>query len=145
MQVATQLSLLLANKPGTLAAVCRTLTKAEISVNALTISETVDHSIIRMVVSKPHPALRLLEDYGTLVLENEVLVLEEQNKAGVLENICEKLGNGGVNIEYVYFSTSAHAQNVTIILRPDNIAKALKALNKRAEGLKIHSSGKKRE
>lgn len=131
MQVITQLSLLLANKPGTLAMVCQVLAKADINIHALCVSETLDHSLIRLIVDKSHEALRLLESRGTLVLENEVLLMEASNKTGSLEKICNKLAHGGVNIEYIYCSCMPGVATGALVLRPDNIAKALKALNAR--------------
>jgi hypothetical protein len=129
MQVVTQLSLLLANRPGSLALVCEVLSKAKITIHALSVSETLDHSLIRVVVDKPHEALKLLESRGTLVLENEVLFLELPNKIGALEKLCQKLVQADVNIEYVYCSCAPNSVNGALILRPSSIAKALKAMN----------------
>ena len=75
MEVSTQLALFLANKPGTLAAVCDALAAEEINIFGLTISDTVDHAVVRMVVSDPKRALTIFEEHGTLVVENQVLML----------------------------------------------------------------------
>jgi len=133
MQVITQLSVLLANRPGTLGLVCEVLAKANINIHAICVSETLDHSLIRVVVDKPHEALKLLESRGTLVLENEVLLIDVSNKIGSIEKIGEKLGEHGVNIEYVYGSCMPGASSGGLILRPSSIAKALKAMNVRVK------------
>ena len=84
MEIATQLALFLENTPGTLAAVCDELATASINILALTISDTVDHSVVRMIVSDTDRALSIFEEHGTLVVENEVLLIEIDNKPGSL-------------------------------------------------------------
>ena len=91
MEITTQLALFLANKPGTLAAVCDALAAEKINIFGLTISDTVDHVVVRMVVSDYKRALSIFEEHGTLVLENEVLMLEHDNKPGTLSEIAKKL------------------------------------------------------
>ncbi len=69
IETATQLAVFLANRPGALARVCEALAKAEINIHALATSDTVDHTVVRMVVSDPTKALMLLGEAGTLALE----------------------------------------------------------------------------
>ena len=66
MEIVTQLALFLENRPGTLASVCDALAEAKINIFALTISDTVDHSVVRMVVSDTRKALSIFEEHGTL-------------------------------------------------------------------------------
>src|SRR3989442_3082043 len=102
IETATQLAVFLANRPGALARVCDALAKAEININALATSDTVDHSVVRMVVSDPTKALMLLGEAGVLALEAEVLMIETEHEPGVLAQIAERLAEADVNIEYVY-------------------------------------------
>ena len=67
MQITTQLALFLDNRPGMLASVCEALNEAGINIYALTVSDTVDHSVIRLLVSDTRKALLLFEERGTLV------------------------------------------------------------------------------
>jgi len=76
MHIATQLALFLENKPGTLARVCEALEKAKINIYAVSTSDTIDHSVVRMVVSDTRKALLLFEEHGTLVVENDVLMID---------------------------------------------------------------------
>ena len=76
MQIATQLALFLDNRPGMLARVCDALSTAKINIYAITTSDTIDHSVIRMVVSDTRKALLLFEEHGTLVVESEVLLID---------------------------------------------------------------------
>ena len=129
MQIATQLALFLENKPGTLAAVCAALAEAKINIYALSISDTVDHSVVRMVVSDPRRAVRLFEEHNVLVVDDDVLMIEGDNRPGSLSTICHKLAKARVNIEYAYCATPPNAKRGLLILRVSNAAKALKALN----------------
>ena len=129
MQLATQLALFLDNKPGTLARVCDTFSAAKINIYALSTSDTVDHSVVRLVVSDPRKALLLIEEHGALVVESEVLLIEGDNKPGSLARLCDRLAEAKVNIEYAYCATPPSAKKGLLILRVANPKKALKVLN----------------
>jgi hypothetical protein len=129
MEIRTQLALFLANKPGTLAAVCDALADEKINIFGLTISDTVDHAVVRMVVSDYKKALSIFEERGTLVIENEVLMLEHDNKPGTLSKIAKKLAAEDVNIEYAYLATAPSADKGVLIFRPDDLKKAFKILS----------------
>ena len=129
MQLAIQLALFLDNKPGTLARVCDALSAAKINIYAISTSDTVDHSVVRMVVSDPRKALLLFEEHGTLVVETDVLLIEGDNKPGSLAKICHKLAAAKINIEYAYCATPPDARKGLLILRVNNARKAMKVLN----------------
>ena len=129
MEIATQLALFLANKPGTLAAVCDALAAENINIFGLTISDTVDHAVVRMVVSDHVRALSIFEEHGTLVVENEVLMLENDNKPGTLSQIAKRLAAENVNIEYAYLASAPNAEKGLLILRPNNLKKAFELLS----------------
>ncbi len=129
MQIATQLAVFLENKPGTFAAVCQALADAKINIFALTVSDTVDHAVVRMVVSDTAKAIHLFGEHGVLVVENEVLMIEADNKPGVLVEIASKMARAKVNIEYAYLSGSPRSKKALIVIRPSNAQKAFKALS----------------
>ena len=129
MQITQQLAIFLENKPGTLARVCDALAEAKLNIFAITVSDTIDHSVIRMVVSDPRRALVLFEEHGTLVVEDDVLMVDGDNKPGSLANICHRLAAAKVNIEYCYCATSPDSKKGLLILRPSDPKKALKVLN----------------
>lgn len=129
MQLALQLALFLDNKPGTFARVCEALSDAKINIYAISTSDTVDHSVVRMVVSDPRKALLLFEERGTLVVESEVLMIEGDNKPGSLARICDKLAAAKINIEYAYCATAPDARRGLLVLRVSSARKALKVLN----------------
>jgi hypothetical protein len=131
MEIVIQLSVFLANTPGTLAAVCDELARHKINIYALTISDTVDHAVVRMVVSDTQMAIHLLEDRGVLVVENKVLMIENSNRAGSLSKIAERLAKAKVNIDYAYFATRPGEKTGLLILRASDTKKALKVLQKK--------------
>ena len=129
MQLATQLALFLDNRPGTLERVCDALSEAKINIYAIATSDTVDHSVVRMVVSDPSKAMSVFEEHGTLVVETDVLMIEGDNKPGSLAKICSRLSAAKVNIEYCYCATPPDARKGLLILRVNNAKKAMKVLN----------------
>ena len=131
MQITSQLAVFLDNRPGTLARVCEALSLAKINIYAFSTSDTVDHIVVRMVVSDPRKALLLFEEHGTLVVETDVLMIEGQNRPGALARIANELAAASINIEYAYCATPPNAQKGLLILRPSNVKKALKVLNSR--------------
>ncbi|MDQ6632504.1 MAG: ACT domain-containing protein [Verrucomicrobiota bacterium] len=129
MQLTKQLALFLENRPGTLARVCEALSEEKINIYAISMSDTVDHSVVRMVVSDPRKALHIFEERGTLVVEDDVLLIEGDNKPGSLAKIAHRLADAKVNIEYAYCATPPDAKKGLLILRVSDAKKALKALN----------------
>ena len=128
IEMATQLPVFLANRPGALARVCEALAKAEINIHALATSDTVDHTVVRMVVSDPTKALMLLGEAGVLALETEVLMIETASQPGVLAKIAESLAKADINIEYVYLAGCRGVEKGLIILRPSDVEKAMHVL-----------------
>ena len=129
MQLTKQLAIFLDNRPGMLARVCDALAAAKINIFAITTSDTVDHSVIRMIVSDARRAMLLFEEHGTLVVDDDVLMIEGDNKPGSLARIAHKLADADINIEYAYCATSPNAKKGLLILRVSNPKKALKLLN----------------
>jgi len=132
MEIATQLALFLANRPGALIGVCDLLAKKKINIYAISTSDTIDHSVVRLVVDQPRKALELFEEFGALVVENQVLMIDGNNRPGSLASIAKCLADNKINIEYAYCATSPNAKKGLLILRPSNVTKALSVLNKKA-------------
>ena len=128
VETASQLAVFLANRPGALARVCEALANAEINIQALATSDTVDHTVVRMVVSDPTKALMLLGEAGVLALETEVLTIETASEPGVLAKIAERLAEANLNIEYAYLAGGRMAEKGLIILRLSDVEKARRVL-----------------
>ena len=131
MDIVKQLSLFIANKPGTLASICVELAKYKVNIYALTISDTTDHAVVRMVVSDTQKAMHLFERRGLLVIDNNVLMIENSNKPGSLAKIAERLAKAKINIEYAYLATSPGSTSGLLIVRTSKVEKALEVLKKK--------------
>jgi hypothetical protein len=129
IHIARQLAIFLDNRPGTLARLCDALSQTKINIYAFSTSDTVDHIVIRMVVSDPAKALNLFEEHGSLVVGTEVLMVDGINKPGALAAIAHRLADAKVNIEYAYSATSPNALRGLMIMRVSDPKKALKVLN----------------
>lgn len=129
MQITKQLAIFLDNRPGMLAAVADALAEANVNIYAVSTSDTVDHSVIRLVVSDYRKALNVFEARGTLVVDDDVLMIEGTNRPGSLARIAHKLAAARINIEYAYCATPPDARKGLLILRVRDAKKALKVLN----------------
>jgi hypothetical protein len=128
MQITKQLAIFLDNRPGMLARVADALSAAKINIYAVSTSDTVDHSVIRMVVSDYRKALHLFEEHGTLVVEDDVIMIEGDNKPGSLAKLAHKLAKAKINIEYCYCATPPNAKNGLLVVRVSDAKRALKVL-----------------
>ena len=81
-RIVDQLAIFIANRPGTLSDMCDALAGDKINIYGLTVSDTVDHAVVRMVVSDTSRAIALLESHGTLVVDSEVLMVENDTGPG---------------------------------------------------------------
>src|SRR3974377_1338542 len=109
MQITKQLAIFLDNRPGMLARVADALGEAKINIYAITTSDTVDHSVIRLVVSDYRKALHVFEEHGTLVVEDDVLVIDGSNRPGELARLAHKLAKAKIKIESCFLSTPREA------------------------------------
>ena len=129
MHITKQLAIFLENRPGTMARVCDALAGEKINIYAISTSDTVDHIVIRMVLSDYRRAMRLFEEHATLVVEDDVLMIEGSNTPGSLAKIAHQLADSKINIEYAYCATPPDAKKGLLILRVHDARKALKVLN----------------
>ena len=129
VRVEKQLSIFLENRPGGLAKICGTLAEAGINILALTIHDTVDHAIVRLLADRPVKALLILEQLGLYILESDVIVMDLENQPGALAEVARKLARADINIEYAYCSAAEHQGNGCLILRTDEPDRTLELLN----------------
>ncbi len=129
VKVEKQLSIFLENRPGGLAKICGTLAEAGINILALSIHDTVDHAIVRLIADRPVKALLLLEQLGLYILESDVVVVELENRPGALAEVARKLARADINIEYAYCSAYEHQTAGCLILRADEPERTLELLS----------------
>ncbi|MBN2152981.1 MAG: ACT domain-containing protein [Candidatus Lokiarchaeota archaeon] len=114
----TQISIFLPNRPNQLAKVTGILMKEKVNIRALTVSETSDYGILRMIVSDPDKAQKVLQG-SFLVDQTDVIACALKDAPGGLNEIATVLGDSGVNIEYLYAFVGKATQAV-LILRVEN-------------------------
>jgi hypothetical protein len=129
-RIGQQLAVFLENKPGALAAVCDALAVAKINIYGLTVSDTTDHAVVRMVVSNTERAIGIFDAHGTLVVESEVLMIQNDNRAGSLSRIANALSSRKINIEYGYLASMPTAKRGLLILRVSDAKRALNVFKK---------------
>lgn len=129
----TQLSIFLDNQPGQLQKFTKVLLDAQINLRAISISETADYGILRILVDKPDDCIKILKEKNFLVSVTDVLAVEIPDTPGALHEIATLLGEEGINIEYLY--STILKDEAIIILRIDDIASAKTALEKKGAKL----------
>jgi hypothetical protein len=120
----TQISIFLPNRANQLSKVTGILMKEKVNIRALTVSETADYGILRMIVSDPDKAQKALQG-SFLVDQTDVIACALKDSPGGLHEIATILGENGVNIEYLYAfvgkaAQSGKAAQAILILRVEN-------------------------
>lgn len=121
-----QLSVFLENKPGVLAEVSKTLGAHGINIRGMSISDTVDHAVVRLIVDDPQKAIHILGEHGTLVVETDVLAVKLDDNPGELAKVARKFARGRVNIEYAYGTSDG--TDATLFIRVSDTKKAKQLL-----------------
>ena len=125
-----QISVFLENKSGRLAAVTKVLGLNDIDISALSIADTTDFGILRLIVNKPDMAEKALNENGFTVSITEVIAISIPDKPGGLATALEVLQNESISIEYTYAFVGKREGEALVILRTDNQQKAMEVLKK---------------
>ena len=128
MKIVKQLSIFLKNRPGTLSGICELLQDSKVNILGFSVSDTVDHAVVRMVLSDPEKALHLLGDAGLLVVENDVLAISLENEPGQMTSLSQKLAANQINIEYAYGGVEEESRQGVLFVRVSNAKGALEAI-----------------
>ena len=124
----TQLSVFMENKPGHLQNVLKTLADQNINIITLTIAETSDFGVLRMIVNDPEKAKKVLHDARITCSTTEVLAVELDDKPGSLFKAIDTFSKNNLNIEYMYAFTEKRGDRAVMIFRFDDIEAAKKAM-----------------
>ncbi|HCC35453.1 MAG TPA: hypothetical protein DEQ02_07405 [Ruminococcaceae bacterium] len=111
-----QITVFIENRPGRLADVTGCLADEGINIHALSIADTTDFGVLRMIVSDPRKAKTALRERGFMVKTAEVAAVALGHKPGSLHKILETLNAAGISIEYVYAFTSRHRDHDAIVI-----------------------------
>ena len=128
-----QISVFLPNEPGILAKFTKVLMDKQINMRAISVAETSDYGILRILVDKPEECIEILKENNYLAITTDVIAVDVPDKPGALHEITKLLGDNRINIEYLY-STILRDEAI-IVLRIDNINKAVEVLKNK--GVKL--------
>ena len=123
-----QISIFLENKSGRLAEVTSVLAAAGVNIRALSLAETADFGILRLIVDKIDRAKQALKDNGFTIGKTEVVALEVPDRPGGLAEIVRILGAAEINVEYMYAFVQRSKDNAIVIFRFDELDKAIEVL-----------------
>jgi hypothetical protein len=123
-----QISIFLENRPGGLEQVTRILKDAGINIRTLSLADTSDYGILRMIVNDVDTTCRVLKENGFRVSRTNVVAIEVPDRPGGLHGILAVLAGSGVNIEYMYAFVERSGQNAVMIFRFDAPDKAITIL-----------------
>ncbi len=124
--IVKQLSIFLENRSGRLAEVASTLGEAGVNMTAFSIAENTDFGILRLIVSDPDKAMKVLKEKLFGVNLSNVLCLRCPNTPGALAKALEIIKDNGMSIEYMYAFACGESANV--IIRPDKLEECIKVL-----------------
>ena len=125
---AVQISVFLENKSGRLAELTSALAKASVNIRALSLAETIDYGVLRLIVDKPAAAREALGEAGFTVTETEVVAVEMPDRPGGLAGIVDLVTQGGLNIEYLYAYSETTETSAIVVLKVDDLRRAAAAL-----------------
>jgi hypothetical protein len=129
MHIATQFSIFMVNKPGVLAQVLKEFAQEKINIMAITMMDSVEHGVMRVVFEAPEKVRKVLEKLNLSYNETGVLCVTLTNQAGALASVAEKLARNHINISYAYCTAGAKGGRTTGILKVANVEKAMKILD----------------
>ncbi|NOQ67109.1 MAG: ACT domain-containing protein [Desulfobacterales bacterium] len=115
-----QLAVFLENKSGRLAAITKVLSDNSINIRALSVADTADFGILRLIVDDTDKATRVLKEGGFTVGKTDVIAVEVADKPGGLARVLSVLHEAGLNVEYMYAFVEKSAENAVLIFRFDD-------------------------
>ncbi len=127
----TQFSVFLANKPGVLARVVQRLAENRINIVALSMMDSTEHGVLRIVVEDAARARSALASLDLPRTEQTVLLATLPNRPGALADMLERLAAGHVNVHYAYCTTGAAGGKTLGVFKVDNLQKAVQLLGER--------------
>jgi hypothetical protein len=123
-----QIFVFLENKAGRLGEVTRALAQAQINIRALSIADTADFGILRLIVDKEAEAIKALNDAGFTTRVTEVVAVEIDDKPGGLAKVMELIQKKNINIEYLYASLEGKEGKAVVIFKLEDHQKGLQII-----------------
>lgn len=132
-----QISVFLENRPGKLAEFAAVLSAQKINLRAISVAESADFGIVRIIVDDVFNAVTILKSENYVCTITDVLAVEVRDEPGMLANMIGVLGTEGINIEYMYTILGKKSDVAYMIIRTNNDSEAVKILE--AKGFKLAS------
>jgi hypothetical protein len=129
MATCKQISVILPNRPGSLAKACAVLSENLINMQAISVIEHNDHAVLRIISDNPTKASLLLEHEDFVIMEQDVITVKIDNSPGALTRITQNLAMADVNVAYAYCAASENAAEALLVLRTDNLEKTEEILS----------------
>lgn len=126
--VVKQISIFVENKEGRIKKAINTLAQKDINIRALSIADTTKYGILRLIVSDNEKAIEALENDGFIVKENEVIILAVPDEPNGLNSTLAVFDEKGINLEYLYAFVSSKTDEAIVVMRLENMEKAMAAL-----------------
>ena len=123
-----QISIFIENRSGRMAKITTALGNAGINIRALSLADTSDFGILRLIVSDTEKAEKTLKDHGFTVRVSEVIAVAIPDLPGALGNLLSLMEHAGLNVEYMYAFIEKNMDQAVIIFRFDDIDKAIETL-----------------
>jgi hypothetical protein len=133
IHVERQISVALANQPGQLAAICKLLSTHTINIEALSLIDSLEQGVVRLLTSDPEACKKILQSSGFYVIEGEVLVLDLFDRVGKLTEITAALAEAKVNVDYVYGSVEHPGSPIRLVLKASDAIRAHALLSELAD------------
>jgi len=121
------------NKPGVLAQVLNDIARAKVNLIAITMMDSVEHGVMRLVGRSPESIRSVLKGLNMPFSETEVLCVTLSNRAGALADITQKLAQAHINISYAYCTAGAKGGKTTGVLKVADVKKTMKILSSHAD------------
>ncbi|MBO5778471.1 MAG: acetolactate synthase [Clostridia bacterium] len=134
MMIIRQLSVFLENKPGRLCAAIDVLAKEGIDISALTVADTAEFGVLRMIVDQPDLAKEVLNANGIVVRISHVLAVAMDDAPGGAGDILHLISGAGVNVEYMYACVGRLSGKALMVIRTDNLEKTTEVLRQNGYG-----------
>jgi hypothetical protein len=128
MEFVHEVTAYLENKPGRLAKICSALAHEKINIQALSVMDTPDRSVLRLVTDDLEPTRKVLTSLGTEHEHNEVLAVPMENRPGALARVLERLAEEHINVEYAYVAAGVSQGKTLGIFHTSNPRRALQIL-----------------
>lgn len=124
-----QLSVYLQNEPGHLSAICKILADANIDILTLSLADTQQFGMLRLIVKDWEPAMKLLQNAGCMVKTVDVVATEISDQPGGLAEILRIIENADLNVEYMYAFTSHVRDKAILVFRFNDPDAAVQVLH----------------